>query len=117
MKRVHPISRNPFVHILLVIGVGTLIFLVSTFFMDDLVARNASLRKISFVYRTSRHSSMLILITTQADFSRILYLVFVTTLLGLYAGYHKERTNSLVPAIVIHLFYNMGGSLYYLLPF
>lgn len=57
-----------------------------------------------------------ILLTFGLEFFRVLYLVILTTLLGLYAGYQKERTNSLVAAVIIHLFFNMGGSLYGLLP-
>lgn len=56
-----------------------------------------------------------ILLTFGLEFFRVLYLVLLTTLLGLYAGYQKERTNSLVAAVTIHLFFNMGGSLYGLL--
>jgi membrane protease YdiL (CAAX protease family) len=56
-----------------------------------------------------------ILLTFGLEFFRVLYLVILTTLLGLYAGYQKERTNSLVAAVIIHLFFNMGGSLYGLL--
>ena len=57
-----------------------------------------------------------ILLTFGLEFFRVLYLVILTTLLGLYAGYQKERTNSLVAAVIIHLFFNIGGSLYGLLP-
>ena len=56
-----------------------------------------------------------ILLTFGIEFIRVLYLVLLTTLLGLFAGYQKERTNSLVAAVTIHLFFNMGGSLYGLL--
>jgi membrane protease YdiL (CAAX protease family) len=41
--------------------------------------------------------------------------VFITVLaafvLGIVAGYHRERTGSLVPAIVVHMLANVGGSL------
>jgi len=43
------------------------------------------------------------------------YTVIVTVLsafiLGLVAGYHREKTQSLAPAIIVHLFANVGGSL------
>lgn len=43
------------------------------------------------------------------------YTVIVTVLfafiLGLVAGYHREETQSLVPAIIVHMFANVGGSL------
>jgi membrane protease YdiL (CAAX protease family) len=57
----------------------------------------------------------LILLTTGMDWFRVVFLVGATTLLGLFAGYHKERTGSLVAPVVIHLFFNMGGSLYQVL--
>jgi len=54
----------------------------------------------------------LILLTTGMDWYRVLFLVGATTLLGLFAGYQKERTGSLIAPVIIHLFFNMGGSLY-----
>lgn len=43
------------------------------------------------------------------------YPVIVTVLfafiLGLVAGYQREETQSLVPAIIVHMFANVGGSL------
>jgi membrane protease YdiL (CAAX protease family) len=44
---------------------------------------------------------------------QVLVIVLSAFVLGLMAGYHRERTGSLVPAIVVHLFANAGGSLAY----
>jgi membrane protease YdiL (CAAX protease family) len=37
--------------------------------------------------------------------------VLFTTLLGLVAGYYREKTRSLIPAMMIHALFNVGGSL------
>lgn len=37
--------------------------------------------------------------------------IVLTTLLGLVAGYYREKTGSLIPAIVIHALFNIGGML------
>jgi membrane protease YdiL (CAAX protease family) len=37
--------------------------------------------------------------------------ILLTTLLGLVAGYYREKTKSLIPAIIIHALFNIGGSL------
>jgi membrane protease YdiL (CAAX protease family) len=37
--------------------------------------------------------------------------ILFTTLLGLVAGYYREKTKSLIPAIIIHALFNIGGSL------
>jgi membrane protease YdiL (CAAX protease family) len=31
--------------------------------------------------------------------------------LGIVAGYHREKTESLIPAIIIHALFNVGGAL------
>jgi membrane protease YdiL (CAAX protease family) len=33
------------------------------------------------------------------------------SLLGLVAGYHRQETGSLVPAILVHALFNVGGTL------
>ncbi|MCK4546105.1 MAG: CPBP family intramembrane metalloprotease [Candidatus Eisenbacteria sp.] len=38
-------------------------------------------------------------------------IVFATTVLGIVAGYYREKTGSLVPAIVIHMMFNVAGVL------
>lgn len=42
---------------------------------------------------------------------QVLITVFFAFVLGLVAGYQRERTGSLVPAIMVHMFANVGGSL------
>lgn len=40
-----------------------------------------------------------------------LVVVFLCAILGLIAGYYREKTGSLVPAILIHSFFDIGGTL------
>jgi len=42
---------------------------------------------------------------------KVLIIVLFAFVLGLIAGYQRERTGSLVPAIMVHMFANVGGSL------
>jgi uncharacterized protein len=42
---------------------------------------------------------------------QVLIIVLSAFVLGLIAGYQRERTGSLVPAIMMHIFANVGGSL------
>jgi membrane protease YdiL (CAAX protease family) len=42
---------------------------------------------------------------------QVLIIVFFAFALGIIAGYQRERTESLVPAIMVHMFANVGGSL------
>jgi len=37
--------------------------------------------------------------------------IVLTTFLGIVAGYYRERTDSLIPAIIIHALFNVGGML------
>jgi membrane protease YdiL (CAAX protease family) len=37
--------------------------------------------------------------------------IVLTALLGLVAGYYREKTGSLIPAIIIHALFNIGGML------
>jgi membrane protease YdiL (CAAX protease family) len=37
--------------------------------------------------------------------------IVFTTFLGIVAGYHREKTGSLIPAIIIHALFNIGGML------
>ena len=41
----------------------------------------------------------------------VLIIVILGIVLGIIAGYYREHTNSLVPAILIHMCFNIGGSL------
>jgi membrane protease YdiL (CAAX protease family) len=38
-------------------------------------------------------------------------LIVLAVFLGLVAGYYRERTGSLLPAIIVHSLFNIGGSL------
>lgn len=42
---------------------------------------------------------------------QVLVIVLSAFVLGLIAGYQRENTGSLVPAIMVHMFANVGGSL------
>jgi membrane protease YdiL (CAAX protease family) len=37
--------------------------------------------------------------------------IVLTSLLGIVAGYYREKTGSLIPAIIIHALFNVGGML------
>ncbi|MDV7187884.1 CPBP family intramembrane glutamic endopeptidase [Lutibacter sp. TH_r2] len=41
----------------------------------------------------------------------VLNIVTFGILLGLIAGYHKEKTNSLIPAIIVHICFNIGANI------
>jgi membrane protease YdiL (CAAX protease family) len=41
----------------------------------------------------------------------VLNIIAFATLLGIIAGYYREQTNSLVPAILVHGCFNIGGSI------
>jgi len=52
----------------------------------------------------------LAMLTMGADIKMVLLIVFFSIILGVIAGYLKEKTNSLVPAILVHFCFNVGGS-------
>lgn len=56
----------------------------------------------------------LMLFTMGADGFFVINIVVFGTILGLIAGYHKEKTKSLLPAIIVHFCFNVGGSLLYI---
>ena len=41
----------------------------------------------------------------------VLNIVFFGIILGLIAGYYREKYNNLIPAILVHTCFNIGGSL------
>ena len=49
------------------------------------------------------------LLTTGMALFPVISIVVFATVLGLIAGYQRERTGSLIPAIIIHAFGNIGG--------
>jgi membrane protease YdiL (CAAX protease family) len=50
------------------------------------------------------------LLTTGMALFPVISTVAFAALLGLIAGYHREQTGSLIPAIIVHAFGNIGGS-------
>lgn len=38
-------------------------------------------------------------------------IVFMTSCLGLLAAWYRERTGSIIPAIIVHMLFNIGGTL------
>lgn len=55
------------------------------------------------------------LLTMGISLATVGFICVFTFALGLVAAYHRERTGSLIPAIVVHMFGNIGGSLLILL--
>ena len=51
------------------------------------------------------------LLTIGMAFFAVLIIVIFGIILGIIAGYYREQTNSLVPAILVHMCFNIGGSL------
>jgi membrane protease YdiL (CAAX protease family) len=43
--------------------------------------------------------------------NKALVIVLFAFLLGIIAGYHREKSGSLAPAIIVHMFANIGGSI------
>ncbi len=50
------------------------------------------------------------ILTLGVDIITVSIIVFFSFILGLIAGYQREKTNSLVPAILVHCCFNVGGS-------
>lgn len=53
----------------------------------------------------------LMLLTLGVDIFTVLNIVVFAIILGLIAGYQTERTNSLIPAIIVHFCFNVGASI------
>ena len=53
----------------------------------------------------------LMLLTIGVNIFIVLNIVFFGIILGIIAGYQKEQTTSLIPAIIVHLCFNVGGTL------
>ncbi len=51
------------------------------------------------------------LLTLGISFFAVLNIVIFGIILGIIAGYYREQANSLVPAIMVHMCFNIGGSL------
>ncbi len=42
---------------------------------------------------------------------KLLIFLFFAAILGVIAGYYREKTGSLVPAVIVHMMFNISGSL------
>ena len=51
------------------------------------------------------------LLTTGMNVYMVFAVVFTCFILGLLAGYYRENTGSLIPAVVVHMMFNIGGAL------
>lgn len=51
------------------------------------------------------------LLTLGIDISTVSIVVVFACMVGIAAGYFREKTGSLIPAILVHMFANIGGSL------
>lgn len=49
------------------------------------------------------------LLFTAADYYTVVFTVITTFLLGLLAGVYREKYNSITPAIITHMSFNVGG--------
>jgi membrane protease YdiL (CAAX protease family) len=50
-------------------------------------------------------------LTLGLDFITVVATVVSATIVGIIAGYYCEKTGSLLPAILIHMLFNIAGSL------
>lgn len=55
------------------------------------------------------------LLSFGVDIITVAIIVLFAIILGLIAGYQKEKTNSLIPAIIVHFCFNVGGSFLYII--
>ncbi|KPJ72659.1 hypothetical protein AMJ52_05655 [candidate division TA06 bacterium DG_78] len=53
----------------------------------------------------------IMLLTTGMNVYMVLAVVVTCFILGLLAGYYREKTGSLIPAIIVHMVFNIGGAL------
>ncbi len=53
----------------------------------------------------------MMLLTTGAGVLTVINIVIFGTLLGLIAGFYREKTDSLIPAITVHACFNIGAGL------
>ena len=61
---------------------------------------------ISALIFAGMHLSLLFF---DVDYWTVLIVVLSTFLLGLVAGYYREKYDSILPAIITHMFFNVGG--------
>jgi len=53
----------------------------------------------------------IMLLTTGMNVYMVSAVMFTSFILGLVAGYYREKTGSLIPAIIVHMVFNIGGAL------
>ena len=53
----------------------------------------------------------LMLLTMSIDKLTVFNIVFFGFILGLFAGYYREKSGSIIPAIIVHILFNIGGTL------
>ena len=51
----------------------------------------------------------MMLLTMGMDFALVLSIVILAFIMGIVAGYYREKTGSLIPAVIVHIFANIGG--------
>ncbi|MCK4464752.1 MAG: CPBP family intramembrane metalloprotease [Bacteroidales bacterium] len=50
------------------------------------------------------------LLSTGMGINSVLYIVLFAFIVGLIAAFYREKTGSLIPAIIVHIFANIGGT-------
>ena len=61
---------------------------------------------VSALFFASMHIMLLIM---GIEISTVLTIVLSAFILGIIAGYYREKTESLIPAIIVHMLFNIGG--------
>ena len=62
---------------------------------------------ISALFFASMH---LMLLTTGMGSAAVFSIVLFAFILGIIAGHYREKTGSLIPAIIVHMLFNVGGT-------
>lgn len=52
----------------------------------------------------------IMLLTTGMGSAAVFNIIFFAFILGIIAGYYREKTGSLIPAIIVHMLFNVGGT-------
>ncbi|OQX93014.1 MAG: hypothetical protein B6D58_00175 [candidate division Zixibacteria bacterium 4484_95] len=52
----------------------------------------------------------IMLLTTGMGNATVFIIVLFAFILGIIAGYYRQKTESLIPAIIVHMFFNIGGT-------
>ncbi len=62
---------------------------------------------ISALFFASMH---LMLLTTGMGIATVFNIILFAFILGIIAGYYREKTGSLITAIIVHMLFNVGGT-------